>query len=81
MTRSGPLAHLRIIEMAGLGPCPLAGQLLADLGAEVTVIDRASAEADPANINRRNKASVALNLKSTTGREAARRLILSLIRI
>lgn len=75
MTRSGPLAHLRIIEMAGLGPCPLAGQLLADLGAEVTVIDRASAEADPANINRRNKASVALNLKSTTGREAARRLI------
>ncbi|GHF55216.1 alpha-methylacyl-CoA racemase [Seohaeicola zhoushanensis] len=61
--------------MAGLGPCPLAGQLLADLGAEVTVIDRASGRADPADINRRNKRSVALNLKSGAGRAAALRLI------
>ncbi|PTT77190.1 carnitine dehydratase, partial [Pelomonas sp. HMWF004] len=38
--RSGPLTGLRIIEMAGLGPCPLAGMLLADHGAEVTVITR-----------------------------------------
>lgn len=71
----GPLSHLRIIEMAGLGPCPLAGQLLADLGAEVTVIDRASAPGDPAQVNRRNKRSVALNLKSEAGRAAALRLI------
>lgn len=38
---SGPLEGLKVIEMAGLGPCPLAGQLLADLGADVTVIERA----------------------------------------
>ena len=53
MSRQGALAHLRIIEMAGLGPCPLAGQLLADLGAEVIVIDRASGRPDPADVNRR----------------------------
>ncbi|MDF1778434.1 MAG: CaiB/BaiF CoA-transferase family protein [Rhizobiaceae bacterium] len=75
MIKSGPLSHLRIVEMAGLGPCPLAGQLLADLGAEVIVIDRKSGRGDPANINRRNKQSVALNLKSDSGRDAAMRLI------
>ena len=75
MSAQGPLAHLRIVEFAGLGPCPLAGQLLADLGAEVVVIDRASRPADPADVNRRNKLSVALDLKSQAGREAALRLI------
>lgn len=75
MTSSGPLSHLKIVEMAGLGPCPLAGQLLADLGAQVIVIDRVSGPRQPAEINRRNKRSVALNLKSEAGREAAIRLI------
>lgn len=72
---AGPLAGLRLVEMAGLGPCPLAGQLLADLGAQVVVIDRAAAPADPTDVNRRGKRSVALNLKSPDGLEAARRLI------
>ena len=71
----GPLSHLTIIEMAGLGPCPLAGQLMADLGAKVVVIDRKSGGANPADINRRNKKSIALNLKSDAGREAALRLL------
>lgn len=75
MNTKGPLSHIRVIEMAGLGPCPLAGQLLGDLGAEVIVIDRASGVADPKDINRRNKTSVALNLKSGRGTEAALRLI------
>jgi alpha-methylacyl-CoA racemase len=72
---TGPLHGLKLVEMAGLGPCPLAGQLLADLGAEVVVIDRVSGPADPTDINRRGKMSVALNLKSTAGLEAARRII------
>lgn len=75
MNRTGPLAHIKVVEMAGLGPGPLAGQLLADLGAEVIVIDRASGRADPSDINRRNKVSVALNLKSAAGRDAALALI------
>lgn len=72
---AGPLDGLKLVEMAGLGPCPLAGQLMADLGAEVVVIDRISAQAVASEINRRGKKSVALNLKSAEGRAAAMRLI------
>lgn len=72
---AGPLDGLKLVEMAGLGPCPLAGQLMADLGATVVVIDRASAPADATDVNRRGKQSVALNLKSPDGLEAARRII------
>lgn len=61
--------------MAGLGPCPLAGQLLADMGAEVIVIDRASAKVDPSDINRRNKQSIAVNLKTPEGLEIAQKLV------
>lgn len=73
--KQGPLVGLNVVEMAGLGPCPLAGQMLADMGASVIVIDRKSALADPTDVNRRGKASVALNLKSAEGLQAARRLI------
>lgn len=75
MKSKGPLSHIKVVEMAGLGPCPLAGQLLGDLGAAVTVIDRSSGTANPRDINRRNKKSISLNLKSERGAEAALRLI------
>ncbi len=71
----GPLAGLKVIEMQGLGPCPLAGQFLADLGAEVTLITRKSGRADPTDITNRGKRSVALNLKAPDGVEAALRLV------
>lgn len=72
---SGALSGLRVIEMAGLGPCPLAGQLLADHGAEVIVIDRKSTKPDPADVNHRGKRSLAVNLKSPDGVEVLRKLI------
>lgn len=72
---SGPLAGLKVVEFSGLGPAPLAGQLLADLGAGVITVDRQSAPADPTDINRRGKRSVALNLKSTAGVQAAKAVI------
>ncbi len=72
---SGPLSSLKIIEMVGLGPCPLAGQLLADLGAEVVVIDRKSALDISTEVNRRGKKSIALNLKDQKGLEVALKLI------
>ncbi|EAQ02892.1 putative fatty acid-CoA racemase [Pseudooceanicola batsensis HTCC2597] len=72
---SGPLAGLRVVEMQGIGPAPLAGQFLADLGAEVTLIARASGRTDPADINSRGKRSVALNLKTAEGVEIALSLI------
>ena len=39
----GPLAGIRIIELAGLGPAPYAAMLLAELGADVLRIDRPGA--------------------------------------
>ncbi|WP_436399638.1 CaiB/BaiF CoA transferase family protein [Roseobacter sp. S98] len=72
---TGPLASLRVVEFTGLGPAPLAGQLLADMGADVTVIDRVSGPEDPTDINRRGKRSVALNLKSEAGHAAATKLV------
>jgi len=72
---AGPLSSLRVVEFSGLGPAPLAGQLLADLGAQVVTVDRRAAPADPTDINRRGKRSVVLDLKTAQGLEAARRLI------
>jgi len=72
---NGPLKGLRVIELEGLGPAPLAGQFLADLGAEVILITRKSRPADPADINNRGKRSAALNLKTPEGIEAALALI------
>jgi alpha-methylacyl-CoA racemase len=37
---SGPLSGLTVIELAGLGPAPFCGMILADLGAQVTRVDR-----------------------------------------
>ncbi|MDQ2095528.1 CaiB/BaiF CoA transferase family protein [Rhodalgimonas zhirmunskyi] len=73
--KTGPLKGLNVVEMQGLGPAPLAGQLLADLGATVTLITRKSGPADPTDINNRGKRSVALNLKSVEGVAAAKALI------
>ena len=67
--KMGPLKGLHVIEMAGIGPCPLAGQLLADMGADVLVVDRRSGERNRGEVNRRSKQSVAVNLKQERGRE------------
>jgi len=72
---TGPLSSLKIVEMVGLGPCPLAGQLLADLGAEVIVIDRKSGMDISGDVNRRGKKSIALNLKEAEGLKTAQTLI------
>ena len=38
--RAGPLSHIRVVELAGIGPGPFAAMVLADLGAEVLRVDR-----------------------------------------
>lgn len=40
-TRQGPLAGIKVLEFAGIGPGPFCGMLLADMGAEVTLLERA----------------------------------------
>lgn len=71
----GALSGLRVVEMNALGPVPLAGQMLADHGADVVLIDRASGPENLKDVNRRGKRSMAVNLKSEEGLAAARALI------
>jgi alpha-methylacyl-CoA racemase len=77
----GPLHGLRIIELASIGPGPMCAMLLADLGADVVRIDRIEPSGlgvamEPRfNVNGRNRRSVALDLKSPAGRDAALRLV------
>lgn len=73
---AGPLAGLKVIEMAGIGPCPLAGMLLADHGADVLVIDRPGGQViDTGTGLDRGKRRTCLDLKTVDGATEARRLI------
>ncbi len=48
-TVSGPLDGVRLIELAGLGPGPFAGMMLADAGADIIRIDRSDRATYPPN--------------------------------
>ena len=66
----GPLHGLKVIELAGIGPAPFCSMMLADMGADVIRVDRASArpgEPAPVDTLLRNRRSIALNLKSAAG--------------
>ena len=72
----GPLAGIKIVEIAGIGPGPYGAMLLADLGADVVRIDRSSAvgamgpgdpEHPPADLLARGRRSVAVDLKHPDG--------------
>jgi alpha-methylacyl-CoA racemase len=64
---AGPLTGLRIIELAGIGPVPFAGMMLADHGAEVIRVDRPDAEPNPSDPLLRSRTSITLDLKSAEG--------------
>lgn len=75
-----PLSGLRLVEIAGIGPAPFCGMHLADLGAEVILIERPEAEQGitdlgAANLLNRGKRSITLDLKTDAGVDAALRLI------
>ncbi|HET6910844.1 MAG TPA: CaiB/BaiF CoA-transferase family protein [Mycobacteriales bacterium] len=70
-TSSGPLSGVRVIELAGIGPGPYAGMVLADLGAEVVRIDRPGQGPDLAGgVTMRGRRSVVLDLKKPTAVDA-----------
>lgn len=80
-TRTGPLAGRRIIEIAGIGPGPFCGMMLADHGAEVIRIERpggtragsgGAASLDPLQRSRR---SLVADLKTEAGIDLVKALV------
>jgi alpha-methylacyl-CoA racemase len=75
---SGPLAGIRVVEMASAAPGPFAAMMLADLGAEVLRVDRADAvgrpPARPIDPLARSRRSVAIDTKNPAGPQAVLRL-------
>jgi alpha-methylacyl-CoA racemase len=77
----GPLAGVRIIEMAAIGPVPFAGMMLADMGAEVIRVDRTADAGLGIEVEAkyefmaRGKKSIAADLKQPSGLAVVRRLI------
>ena len=81
---SGPLTGLRVIEMVGLGPCPFAAMMLADMGAEVIRIDRKTKPGEKVvfpilgtrfDVLARGRRSLALDLKLVTDQKILLELI------
>lgn len=75
----GPLAGLRIIEFAGLGPGPFCGMMLADMGAEILRIERRGGGLQPKDpkkdIAARGRKSITLDLKAPGAIDTALELI------
>src|SRR6202163_1248558 len=78
---SGPLTGLRVVELAGIGPGPFCGMVLADFGAEVVRVDRAGSvrggdpASPPPHIYNRGRRSIGVDLKHPDGVAAVLRLV------
>jgi alpha-methylacyl-CoA racemase len=78
---SGPLAGVRVIEVAGIGPGPFCAMMLADMGADVLRVDRTGPAdlglpVDPRfSVLNRGRRSVALDLKTPAAVAAVKRLV------
>ncbi len=73
---AGPLQGIRIIELAGIGPGPFAGMMLADHGAEVIRVDRPGVRIDARDPLLRGRRVIGVDLKSDKGRA----LVLDLVK-
>ena len=77
----GALDGVRVIELAGIGPGPFCGMMLADQGAEVIQVDRAvqvrggDPARPPGNVNGRGRRSIGVDLKSPGGVETVLHLV------
>ena len=77
---TGPLEAVTVIELAGLGPAPFCGMVLADLGALVVRVDRPGGATLPigskeSDVLNRGKRSIAVDLKHPEGIEVVLRLV------
>jgi alpha-methylacyl-CoA racemase len=77
----GPLSGVKLVEFGGIGPPPMCGMLLADMGADILRIDRTQPSGlglpVPArySVMDRSRRSVAIDLKKPEGVEAVMRLL------
>jgi alpha-methylacyl-CoA racemase len=77
----GPLQGVKVVEIAGIGPGPFCAMMLADMGADVVRVDRASAvmggdpEHPPADVLNRGRRSIGVDLKHPDGVEAVLALV------
>ncbi|APH71370.1 CaiB/BaiF CoA transferase family protein [Aquibium oceanicum] len=78
--RTGPLRGLKVIEMAGLGPVPLAALILAEMGATVVRVARLGAAASflglppELDLDQQGRGTVKIDLKSPDGMALMREL-------
>jgi alpha-methylacyl-CoA racemase len=75
---SGPLDGVRVLEFAGIGPCPFAVMMLADMGAAVIRVDRIgppSGEYTANPVLERGRRSIAVDLKQPYAQDVVRRLV------
>lgn len=75
---SRPLDETTIIELAGIGPVPFAGMVLAGMGARVILVDRPDAPSMPdvmSSAVNRGKRSIVIDLKHQEGRATLLRLV------
>ena len=74
---SGPLKGTTIIEFSGIGPGPFCGMVLADLGAEVIKIDRASSlgKGNELDFQSRSKYSITADLKKPDAIDEIKKLL------
>ena len=73
----GPLKDIKVIEMAGIGPAPFCGMILADMGAEVISVERITApgRGSSSDIASRGKKSIAVDIRIPEGQDIIKKLV------
>jgi alpha-methylacyl-CoA racemase len=78
---NGPLSGVKVLEVAGIGPGPFCGMMLADMGAELIRIDRADRvrggdpSKPPADVLARGRRSIGVDLKQAEGVDVVLRMV------
>ena len=76
---AGPLAGVRVVELAGIGPGPFAAMLLSELGADVIRVERPTPSAVELPVRydlfRRSHPSLTCDLRTPEGRDAVLSLV------
>ncbi|MEX6430404.1 MAG: CaiB/BaiF CoA transferase family protein [Ferrimicrobium sp.] len=71
----GPLQGIRVVEMAGIGPAPFAGMVLADLGATVIRVDPPKRPGIGADLMGRGKRAIAIDAKQPGATDVIMRIV------